>query len=148
MNIKKGIKENKNVILGVLVIVFLIGLFMVTYCVVSNNLDNKIENIEMTANDLEELDTHIVKEVIAYYEGEKYDNLDSLVGVVNSGDKVYCTVTYDDGVTRNKTVYISTNLDEEEIHVRYKDKGNYDSKYGQLLLPITKKTQKDIGGEE
>ena len=148
MNIKKTIKEHKRFIAILMIILFVIGLFMITYHKVSKDLDKKIVSIEMTDSDLDELDTHIVKEVIAYYDGEKYEDLDSLVGVVKSGDKVYCTVTYDDGVTRNKTVYISTNLDEEEEHVRYKDKGNYDSKYGQLLLPVTKNVKSNIGGEE
>lgn len=115
---------NKNKKWLILLVIAVIALFCATYLIVSHRIDKKVENMSDMTSYVTEMDERKIGKIEVYLDGEKYSDLDKLIGKVKAGDSLDCVITYDNDTTTNKKAVVFNAFDKKATHVTHEDKGD------------------------
>lgn len=110
-------------------LIFLLALWVTVYHLTMRRLDAEIESISLERS-LDTGDGVSILGVSVDIGGERYSDIQDLIGVIKEATVGTCVVTYADGTVKEKSCYISFNTDSEIEDAVY-----LDEVYGRIILP-------------
>lgn len=128
---------NKKVGLAISGIVGLVVVWLVTYKLWGNYIDNQVDAMPMNEDYLEEVNVAEPVEITAHKDGVDY-SIQDLAGLsLYAGDIIDVTIVYDNDEVVDTKAYVTYSTDISDKVVRY-DANVEGSMYGRIVLPYEK----------